>query len=70
MKKTTKTEVVDLKTLFNFVADNFFIWNHIIIEKYVWSFEIQNLKFSNYRGCRNYQNKSCRSQKVMQLCSW
>ena len=47
-----------------------FIWNHLIIEKFVWSFKIWNSNFVNGLGCRNYQNKFCRSRKVMQLYSW
>jgi hypothetical protein len=68
--KTIKIKVVDLKKLWKFVVDNFLIWNHYVILKYVWSFQIWNLNFANDLGWRNYQNKSCRPQKVMPLYSW
>jgi hypothetical protein len=48
----------------------FFIWNHLIIEKFVWSFQILNSNFVNGLGCRNYKNRTCRPWKVMQLYSW
>jgi hypothetical protein len=32
--ETTKTKVVDLKKLCNFVVDNFFIWNYLSKENY------------------------------------
>ena len=48
----------------------FLIWNHLIIEKFVWSFQIWNLNGVNGLRCRNYQNRSCISWKVMQLYSW
>jgi hypothetical protein len=41
--ETTKIKVVDLEKLWNFVVDNFLIWNHLINENYVWIFK--NLKF-------------------------
>ena len=27
-------KVVDLKKLWNFIADNFFSWDHLLLEKY------------------------------------
>ena len=30
--QTAKTKVVDLKKLWNFVVDNFFIWNHPVMK--------------------------------------
>jgi hypothetical protein len=33
---------------------HFLIWNHLIIEKIVWSFQIWNSNFVNGLGCRNY----------------
>jgi hypothetical protein len=41
--ETTKIKVVDPKRLYNFVADNFLIWNHLVKENYIWIFK--NLKF-------------------------
>jgi hypothetical protein len=42
--ETTKMEVIVVKKLFNFVVHYLLIWNHIIIEKYVWSFQIWKSK--------------------------
>jgi len=66
----TKTKVVDLKKLYNFVVDNFFIWNHLSMKKSREFAHIWNSNFSNDLGWRNNQNKSCSSQKIMQLYSW
>ena len=63
--ETTKMKVVDHEKLWNFVADNFFIWNHLVKENYVWISHIWNLNFSNILGWRNNKNKSCRSRKVI-----
>ena len=68
--KTTKIKVVGLEKLRKFVVDNYFIWHHLVMLKYVWSFQIWNSNFVNDLRWRNYQNKSCRSRKVMRLCSW
>ena len=68
--QTSITKVVDLEKLCNFVVDNFFIWSYLIKENYVWISQIWNLNFSNNLGWRKNQNKSCRSRKVIQLCSW
>ena len=65
-----KIKVVDLGKLWNFVVDNFSIWNHLVKEKFVCISQIWNFNFVNDLKWRNYQNKSCRSQKVMKLCSW
>jgi len=42
----TKTKVINLEKLCNFVVDNFFIWNHLSFKNYVWilTFEIQNFQ--------------------------
>jgi hypothetical protein len=29
--ETTKTKVIDLEKLFNFVVHNFFIWNNLLL---------------------------------------
>jgi hypothetical protein len=63
-------KVVGLEKLWNFVADNNLIWNNLVVEKYVWSFQIWKSKFVNDLEWWNYQNKSYRYQKVMQLCCW
>jgi hypothetical protein len=38
----TKTKVVDLKKLYDFLIDNFFIWNHLYMENtfVLFTFEI------------------------------
>ena len=44
MEKITKTKVINLEKLYNFVVDNFFIWNHLCLKNYIWIshiFEIQ-----------------------------
>jgi hypothetical protein len=65
----TKTKVIDLKELYNFIVDNFFIWNHLSKENYVLIFHIVNSIFSNDLGWRNDQNQSCKSRRYLQLCS-
>ena len=59
-----------VSSLDNFVVDNFIGWDNFVKENYVWISQIWNLNFSNDHGCRNYQNESCRSWKVIKLCSW
>jgi hypothetical protein len=46
-EEATKTKVVDLKKLFNFVFDNFFTWNHLSNENYGWIFSY--LKFKIFK---------------------
>ena len=60
----TKTKVVDIENLCNFIVDKFFIWNHLCKKNYIW-----NSKFSNIRW-RNDQTKVVDLKKVIQLCSW
>ena len=43
--KSTKTKVVDLDETYNFVVDDFFIWNHLRSQYYDWSFDNLKLKF-------------------------
>ena len=47
----TKTKVVDIDELYNFVVDDFFSWNHLVFENIVWS--CHNLKFKFYIGQSN-----------------
>ena len=69
--KTTKIKVVGLEKFWNFVVDNFLIWNHLVIENYIWISQIWNSNFViNNLEWGNNQNKSCISQKVMKFCSW
>jgi hypothetical protein len=55
-EETTKTKVVDPKKLWNFIVENFFIWNHLSNENYVWISHIWNSNFSNDVRWRNDQN--------------
>ena len=68
--RNNQNKVVDIKNLCKFLVGNFFIWNHLSNKNYIWIPHIWNLNFSNDHGWRNDQNKSCRSWKAMQLCSW
>jgi hypothetical protein len=43
--ETTKIKVVDPKMLYNFVVDNFLIWNHLVKENYVWISKILKFEF-------------------------
>ena len=63
-------KIVDLQKLWNYVLDNFLIWNHLIMQNYVWISQIWNSNFSNDLGWKNFLNENCRSRKVMKLCSW
>ena len=42
----TKTKVVDIDELYNFVVYDFFSWNYLVFENIVWS--CHNLKFKYY----------------------
>jgi hypothetical protein len=39
----TKIKVIDIDELYNFIVDDFFSWNHLVLENIVWS--CYNLKF-------------------------
>ncbi len=41
----TKIKVIDLDELYNFVVDNFTIWNHLLLEKNIWISYILKYKF-------------------------
>jgi len=43
-------KVVDPKKLWNYVADNFFIWNNLPKETYIWI--SKNLKFEFFKQPR------------------
>ena len=47
----TKIKVVDIDDLYNFVVDDFFIWNRLVFQNIVWS--CHNLKFKFYIGQLN-----------------
>ena len=63
-------KIVDLQKLWNYVVDNFLIWNHLIMQNYVWISQIWNSNFSNDFGWKNFLHENYRSRKVMKLCSW
>ena len=69
-EKITKIKVINLEKLYNFVVDNFFIWDYFMKENYVGISQNWNLNFSNDLRWRNNWNESYRSRKVIQLCSW
>jgi hypothetical protein len=46
--ETTKTKIVDLKKLCNFVVYNFFIWNNLLLQNVVWNYILKLLKNSNF----------------------
>jgi hypothetical protein len=69
-EETSKTKVVDLKMLCNFVVDNFFIWNHLSKKNYGWISSHLKFKFFKWPRMDNDKNQSCRSQKVIKLYSW
>jgi hypothetical protein len=48
----------------------FFIWNHIVNEIQISISHIWNSNFVNDLKWKNAQPESCRSYKVMKLCSW
>jgi hypothetical protein len=39
-EKTVKMKVVDLEKLWKFLVDNFFIWDHLVVENNVWISQI------------------------------
>ena len=43
--KMTNIKVADLDKLYNFVVDNFFIWNHLLCKKIIWISYIIKFKF-------------------------
>ena len=50
-RKMTKTKVVDIDDLYNFVVDDFFSWNHLVFENIVWSCHIFKFKFKRFKKC-------------------
>ena len=41
----TKTKFTDLNEFYNFVVDDFSIWNHLLSQNIGWSCDILKLKF-------------------------
>jgi hypothetical protein len=35
-EKTTNMKVVGIEELWNFVVDNVLVWNHLVMQNYVW----------------------------------
>jgi len=71
-EEMTKTKLVDLNEIYNFVIEVFFIWNHLrsqIRLKFLY-FEIYFLNYSNKLRWRHDQNQTCKSRCGIQLCSW
>ena len=40
-----KIKVVDLDEFYNFVVDDFFSWNHLLVQNVVWSSHFLKFKF-------------------------
>ena len=38
-EKTTNMKVVGIEELWNFVVDNVLVWNHLVMQNYVWIFQ-------------------------------
>ena len=69
-RETSKTKVVDLEKLCNFVVDIFFVWNHSCSVKYGWIFLNLKFKFFKRHRMEKWLEPSCRSWNVIKLCSW
>jgi hypothetical protein len=68
--KTTKTKVVDLQKLYNFVVDNFFIWIRLESQtlisssvQHMWVQRISNIDTS--KRCMEWLEKITRKAKVL-----
>ena len=48
--ETIKMKAINLEKLWNFVVHNFWIWDHLVKENYVWIFK--NLKFEFFKRPR------------------
>jgi hypothetical protein len=42
--KTTNMKVVGLEKLWNFIVDNVLVWNHLVIQNYVWILKFEFFK--------------------------
>jgi len=67
--EATKTKVIDLEKLCNFVVDNFFIWNHLCNENYVWFLKFKIWIFQTISDGETLKTK-LQISNVVQLCSW
>jgi hypothetical protein len=41
----TKTKVINIDELYNFVVDDIFSWNHLVFENVIWSCHNLKLEF-------------------------
>ena len=72
-EEMTKIKVVDLGEFYNFVAGDFCSRKSFVVSKSYLKFsflKIQNLNCSNQITWKDDQNESCRSWKVIEICSW
>jgi hypothetical protein len=67
-EKTTNMKVVGIEELGNFVVDNVLVWNHLVMQNYVWILKFEFFKLSRME--KPTKIKSCRYWNVMKLCSW
>jgi NADH/NAD ratio-sensing transcriptional regulator Rex len=45
-KKTTNMKIVGIEELWNFVADNVLVWNHLVMQNYAWILKFEFFKLS------------------------
>ena len=69
MQKRPKTKAVNLEKLYNFIVDNFFIWNHLSNENYVWFLTFGIRIFQTISDGETLKTK-LQISNVGQLCSW
>jgi hypothetical protein len=43
-EKTTNMKVVGIEELWNFVVDNVLVWNHLVMQNYVWILKFEFFK--------------------------
>jgi hypothetical protein len=43
-RKNTNMKVVGIEELWNFVVDNVLVWNHLVIQNYVWILQFDFFK--------------------------
>ena len=61
-EKVIKTKVVNLDEFFNFVVDEFFIWNHLLAQNSIWIF--QNLKFKFWIVEKKFDGEMAKTKVV------
>jgi hypothetical protein len=55
MEKHTNMKVVGLEKLWNFLVDKVLVWNHLVMQNYVWILKFDF--FSNYLGSKTTKIK-------------